>query len=142
MFLLDGKPLPLDTPFTTADGTQYPANWLRMTSAEEKAAIGITEVPDPVRADDRFYWNGDINMPKDLAMVKDMLLSQVRAAAYSLLSTTDYKLIRKMETGVEVDAETTAARTNIRAASAANKQLIADAATVAELAALQFVWPV
>ncbi len=66
MFLLNGKPLAVDTAFTTADGTQYPANWLRLSSAEEKSAIGITEVPDPVRADDRFYWNGDINNPKAL----------------------------------------------------------------------------
>jgi len=47
MFLLDGTPLPLDTPFRDAAGNSYPANWLRLTSLEEKQAIGITEVPDP-----------------------------------------------------------------------------------------------
>ncbi len=66
MFLLDGKPLAVDTAFKTEDGTQYPANWLRLSTTDEKSAIGITEVPDPVRADDRFYWNGDINNPKAL----------------------------------------------------------------------------
>ena len=65
MFLLDGKPLAVDTAFTHNE-IQYPTNWLRLASAEEKAAIGITEVPDPVRADDRFYWNGDVNLPKAL----------------------------------------------------------------------------
>jgi hypothetical protein len=65
MFLLNGNPLAVDTAFTN-DGIQYPANWLRLASAEEKASIGITEVADPVRADDRFYWNGDINLPKAL----------------------------------------------------------------------------
>ena len=65
MFLLNGNPLAVDTPFTAND-IQYPANWLRLSTAEEKAAIGITEVPDPVRADDRLYWNGDINNPKAL----------------------------------------------------------------------------
>lgn len=65
MFLLNGQPLAVDTPFTAND-IQYPANWLRLSSAEEKSAIGITEVADPVRADDRFYWNGDINLPKAL----------------------------------------------------------------------------
>jgi hypothetical protein len=48
MFLLNGKVLPLDTPFKTEDGTSFPANWLRLTTLEEKQAIGITEVPDPV----------------------------------------------------------------------------------------------
>lgn len=48
MFLLNGVPLPLDTPFKTEDGTSFPANWLRLTTIHEKNAIGITEVPDPV----------------------------------------------------------------------------------------------
>ena len=55
MFMLNGSPLPIDTPFEV-DGTHYPANWLRLTSLEEKQAIGITEVPDPEPYDDRFFW--------------------------------------------------------------------------------------
>lgn len=47
MFLLNGQPLPLDTPFKDADGNSYPANWLRLTTIHEKNAIGIIEVPDP-----------------------------------------------------------------------------------------------
>ena len=47
MFLLNGQSLPIDTPFKDADGNSYPANWLRLTSLEEKQAIGITEVTDP-----------------------------------------------------------------------------------------------
>ena len=66
MFMLNNNPLPVGRAFVH-DGIQYPANWLRLASAAEKAAIGITEVADPVRADDRFYWNGDITNPKELA---------------------------------------------------------------------------
>ena len=59
MFLLNGSPLPLDTPFQI-DGTSYPANWLRLTSIEEKNAVGITEVADVTTTyDDRFYWGVD-----------------------------------------------------------------------------------
>lgn len=59
MFLLNNAPLPLDTPFTI-DGTSYPANWLRLTSIEEKNAVGITEVADVTTTyDDRFYWGVD-----------------------------------------------------------------------------------
>ena len=54
MFMLNNNPLPVGRAFVH-DGIQYPANWLRLASAAEKAAIGITEVADPVRADDRFY---------------------------------------------------------------------------------------
>ena len=55
MFLLDNKPLGLDVAFTH-DGIQYPANWLRLASPAERAAIGITEVADPEPYNDRFYW--------------------------------------------------------------------------------------
>ena len=65
MFILNGKPLSPDTAFTAGD-IQYPSNWLRLASVEEREAIGITEEADPVRSDDRFYWNGDITNPKAL----------------------------------------------------------------------------
>ena len=65
MFMLNGSPLRVGVAFTVND-IQYPSNWLRLASEAEKLAIGITWVADPVRADDRFYWNGDVNMPKEL----------------------------------------------------------------------------
>jgi hypothetical protein len=59
MFLLDGKPLNIDTPFTH-NGTSYPQNWLRLTSLAEKQAVGIVEVADVTTTyDDRFYWGVD-----------------------------------------------------------------------------------
>lgn len=58
MFQLDNKPLALDVPFTHNE-ISYPANWLRLASPEERAAIGITEVADPSSYDDRFYWGVD-----------------------------------------------------------------------------------
>jgi hypothetical protein len=65
MFLLNNQPLAVDTPFT-ANEIQYPANWLRLASEAEKSAIGITEVADAVRADDRLYWDGNLANPKAL----------------------------------------------------------------------------
>lgn len=138
MFMLNGKTLPLDTPFE-ADGIQYPSNWLRLTTLAEKVAIGITEVEDPVFYDDRFYWGPD--MPKDFEMVKATLLMQIKTTAYAMLAPTDYKLVRKVETGEEVDTETTQKRAAIRQAYTANVALINAAAAVSELAALQFTWP-
>ncbi|NBX50972.1 hypothetical protein EBT25_13835, partial [bacterium] len=64
MFLLNGNPLPIDTPFEI-NGTHYPANWLRLTSIEEKNAVGITEVEDQTtQYDDRFWWG--VDNPKQL----------------------------------------------------------------------------
>jgi len=66
MFLLNGNRLAEGTSFYDANGTQYPPQWLNVSTEEQKAAIGITWVADPIRADDRFYWDGDINNPKAL----------------------------------------------------------------------------
>ena len=63
MYKVNNKPLPIDRAFTLGD-IQYPANWLRFSSAEQRAALGITWETEAPRADDRFYWSGDINNPK------------------------------------------------------------------------------
>ena len=65
MYMLNGITLRVGRAFTYND-IQYPANWLQLSTMEDRAAIGVTWVDDPVRADDRFYWNGDITMPKEL----------------------------------------------------------------------------
>jgi hypothetical protein len=139
--MLDNKPLAIDTPFTHNE-IQYPANWLRLTSMEEKTAIGITEVPDSIRADDRFYWDGDINNPKPIDMIRNMLIEQISQTAYTLLLPTDWKLVRQFETGEETDIATLDKRTAIRAAHASNLASINAAIDVPSMAALQFTWPV
>ena len=65
MYKVNNKTLPLDRAFTLGD-IQYPANWLRRSTAIARLALGITWETEPVRADDRFYWSGDINNPKAL----------------------------------------------------------------------------
>ena len=56
-FLLNGNPLAVDVAFSHND-IQYPANWLRLSTAQEKKDLGITEVADAPVFDGRFY-NGD-----------------------------------------------------------------------------------
>ena len=108
MFLLNGQPLPLDTPFEV-DGTGYPANWLRLTSIEEKNAIGITEVADTTTTyDDRFYWGAD--NPKDLNVLKANWTAQAKDTANKLLAQTDWMVIRKVERSVDIPASTVSYR--------------------------------
>jgi hypothetical protein len=64
-FKLGTKTIQLDTHFTHND-IQYPANWIRLASEADKSAIGLVWEADAVRADDRFYWDGNINNPKAL----------------------------------------------------------------------------
>jgi len=79
-YKLDGKTLIMDRSFTHNE-IQYPRNWLQLSSEEEKDAIGVTWEADPVRADDRYYWNGEIDNPK--AMVN----TPVRLVTKGLKST-------------------------------------------------------
>jgi hypothetical protein len=174
MFLINGQPLAVDTPFT-ANEIQYPANWLRLTTAKEKAAIGITEVPDPVRADDRFYWNGDVNLPKALedkeevdqdgnpmfvkvydptteSMVdsterlvtkglKSNFIAQVKQTAGSILSQTDWMVIRKAERDVAIPTATVAYRASVVAKAEELEIAIKAVTTVEELASLDLSFP-
>ena len=139
MFLLNNKPISLDSAFTTDDGTQYPNNWIRLASPEERAAIGITEVDDAPTYDDRFYWG--VGNPKDIDMLKTNMISQVKQTAASLLAPTDWKIIRATETATAIDADVLAARAAIRTASNANEIAINDCNTVDALSILQFNWP-
>ena len=139
MFILNDKPIGLDTAFTTEDGTQYPANWIRLASPEERAAIGITEIGELERYDDRYYWG--IGNPKDLDQCKSNLIAQVKQTAASLLAPTDWKVVRFTETGTAVDTATSEYRTAVRTTSNANETAINACTTVDELAALQLTWP-
>ena len=103
MFLLNGKVIQPGSSFTDVNGTQYPPQWLYQTTLEQKQAIGITEVPDPVRADDRFYWDGNLDNPKDLKELKEYYVKQVKETAGKLLSQTDWQVLRKFERSLDIE---------------------------------------
>ena len=63
--ILNGNRLPIDRGFSH-DGVNYPRNWLRLATEEDKQRLGITWEADPVRHDDRYYWNGELDNPKAL----------------------------------------------------------------------------
>lgn len=138
MFLLDNNPLQVGVAFTH-NAKQYPSNWLQLSTELEKSNIGITEVPDPEVYDDRFWWG--VGNPKDLDQCKANLISQVKTTAASLLSPTDWKVIRATETGIILETAVKDARAAIRTASNANETSINACTNVNELAALQFTWP-
>ena len=108
MFKHNDKIIPLDTPFEI-NGTSYPANWLRLTSIEEKNAVGIEEVADTTtHYDDRFYWG--VDNPKDLDGLKTNWTSQVKDTANKMLAQTDWMVIRKAERNIDIPSDTTTYR--------------------------------
>ena len=139
MYVLGMKKLTVGQAFEF-NGIQYPADWLEKTSLEEKQAIGITEEPDPEWFDDRYYWG--VDNPKDLDMLKEVAITNIKAGAASLLQPTDWKIIRSSETGGRVDLATLNARADIRTKSNEFETAINACTTVEELAALSFDWGV
>ena len=113
MLKLDGKTLQYDRAFTN-NGISYPANWLRLTTLEEKQAIGITEVPDPIQPvwDQRFYWG--VDNPKDHAGLVDLWVSNVKQTAGSLLAPSDWYVTRNAENGSAIPQDVLDRREEIR----------------------------
>jgi len=149
MLKLDNKPLSYDRAFTH-DGIQYPANWLRLASLEEKQAIGITEVADDPWYDQRFYW-GPSN-PKQLddktetvdgEEVKTTGLKTLWSAtqgeiAASLLAPSDWRIIKAKETGTNIPSTWKTYRAAVRTACNTRQTEIGNAADVPALKELLF----
>jgi hypothetical protein len=132
MFILDGKPLSPDVAFTTG-GIQYPANWLRLASPEEREAIGITEVPDPEPYDQRFYWGP--GLPKDHVQLVEQWGSQTRTTAGTLLQPSDWLVIRETDNGTAVPEAWRTWRESIRTATGDKVAAIEATLDTEELAA-------
>lgn len=137
MFVLDGRPLSPDSPFVH-DGIQYPANWLRLSTLEEKEAIGITEVPDFPSYDQRFYWGYDQDgnlIPKDHNQLMEQWSQQTRQTANTLLFPSDWMVVREMDNGIQVDPDWRTWRENVRLAAGSKVFEIKATTTTDELAA-------
>ena len=135
-FLLNGKPLAVDVAFTHND-IQYPANWLRLSSAQEKKDLGITEVDDPKTYDSRFYYgdgtakalddvdakDDDGNLLKNedgsqmvIQGVKSVLKAKEKVTAGTLLARYDWYVVRKAEKSTAIPTAITTYRDGVRTA--------------------------
>ena len=153
-FKLGTKTIQLDTPFTHND-IQYPANWIRLASEEDKSAIGLVWEADAVRADDRFYWDGNINNPKALEDVtetvdekeyttkglKSNFIANVKSTAGSILAQTDWMVIRKAERNVDIPSSVATYRAAVVDKASELETAISAVTTVEQLIALDLSFP-
>ena len=116
---------------------QYPANWLRLSTADEKTNLGITEVADAPIYDSRFYWgdgtaktltdtnevdeNGDPLLDENgnqvvTLGVKSVLKAQEKDIAGSLLARYDWYVVRKAEKSTAIPSAITTYRDAVRTA--------------------------
>ena len=149
MLILEGKPLSYDRAFTHAD-IQYPANWLRLASLEEKQAIGITEVADDPWYDQRFYWG--VDNPKQLddkteivdgeevktTGLKTLWSTKQGEIAASLLAPSDWRVIKAKETETNIPSTWLTYRAAVRTACNTRQTEISNSADVPALRELLF----
>ena len=135
-FKLNGNPLAVDVAFSHND-IQYPANWLRLSTSQEKKDLGITEVADDPVYDSRFYWsdgtaktltdtnevdeNGDPVLDADgnqvvTLGVKSVLKAQEKVTAGYLLAKYDWYVVRKSEKSTAIPTAITTYRDGVRTA--------------------------
>jgi len=155
-FKLDGNPLAVDVAFSHND-IQYPANWLRLSTADEKTALGITEVADDPVYDSRFYWgdgtakalddvnatdeNGDLlkdeNGDQVVTLgVKSVLKAQEKVTAGTLLARYDWYVVRKAEKSTAIPTVITTYRDGVRTACDTREKEIDACADTAALVTL------
>ena len=149
-YQLDGKNLPLDRAFTH-NGVQYPRNWLRLSTQQDRDAIGIIWVAPPPSYDQRFYWGYDANgdlIPKDHAQLVELWTGNTKQTAASLLTPYDWYIIRKDETGKAVPQEVLDYRAAVRTQSDNREVMIEGTTSTEQLAAVitgdfggMFPWP-
>ena len=150
MFTLNGQTIKYDVAWTHPEtGTQYPANWMRLTSLAEKQAVGLVEVTTPVTEvyDQRFYWG--VDNPKQLEDVTDddgntttglktLWKAKQNEIAASLLASSDWRVIKAQETSGTVPTEWTTYRAAVRTACNTRQTEIDACADVPALKELLF----
>jgi len=137
----------------TINEVQYPANWLNLSSPEEKTELGLQEVIatnspfNPV-----YYWTGETlvgaeltytGIPKDLAEVQKQSIANVDRASYAILLPSDYMASKAYETKTEIPSDWAAWRQSVREEAKSVTASINAATTVEEvIAAVSAIsWP-
>ena len=152
MYILDGKQLRVGKAFEGTDGTQYPANWLGVTTLEEKEAIGITAVADPTPFDSGFYAgraSEDNLIPRQFEDIGPDPISGITTTglqtqwkieqdtvAYNLLSPNDWYVTRKYERNVDIPVGIVSFRADVVSVCAERQDMIIAATNVEQLKSL------
>ena len=138
-YKLNGSHLPLDVAFTDSNGTQYPSNWLRGSTAAQRAAVptgGITWVePTQTYFNKKFYTEKGVGKPlADIPIynsydekgvgigdpirhdpgLKTEWVQKQKDEADQLLSPTDWMVVRQAEGGTSIPSANKTYRAAVR----------------------------
>ena len=132
----DGTVLTLGRGFIGTVGIQHPANWLEVTSDEEKLAIGITIGVAPPYFDSRFWSgyddNGDL-IPLELEDQKTVWIDTDNYTAHTLLEPNDWYVTRKYERNVDIPVGVSSFRSEVVGVSSTRTAMISATTDMSQL---------
>lgn len=133
----------MDRPWTADNGTQYPANWLRLSSTADRDAIGVSWGADEPIYDQRFYWSPTLAKQLDdktetvdgvettTTGLKTLWKSKQNDIAGTLIAPSDWRIIKAKETSTNIPAAWKTYRAAVRT-SCNTRQTEIDACTTVE----------
>ena len=146
MWTYQGKAIKIGRSWTDANGVQHPFQWNKW-SEEEKVAMGLVwnQSLQPIPFDNRFYWSaGNPKALEDTTStdeagntittkgLKSNAIAQTKATAGSLLTPTDWYVVRKSETDTTIPTDIVTYRAAVRTASETIETAITNANTLEE----------
>ena len=115
-YQLGDRTLALDVPWEHND-VQYPANWLRLSSAQDRAELGITWVDNSPTWNQKWYWGYDADgnlIPKTYSDLKTLWIANTKETANKLLQPSDWRVVKAKERGSTMNADWKTWRQTIR----------------------------
>ena len=139
---------------TDSHGVQHPASIFSNWSKEKLASIGFYPVTQATPADNRFYRNGAASYSFNNGVVTqtmsstahdiDDLISKYKMDidnyAYNALQSSDWMVVREMETGVSVPDAWSTYRAGVRTKAAEMKTAVSAVTSVGALKDLHIVY--
>ena len=111
-YSLSGRTLQLDVPWEH-NNIQYPANWLRLSTAQDRAELGIawSDPSSTSNWNQKWYWGYDADgnlIPKTYTDLKAQWIAQTKDTAYNKLQPSDYLWPKLQEENSSFSAAKTA----------------------------------
>ena len=146
-YLHNDHPLPSGS-FTIGD-ERFGSNWLSNATPKMLSERGITIAPEPQpypSDSEKFNYitldGGKWTVtPKNLDMLKRTVAAEANRAAHSMLTSSDYMIIKQAETGVGVLPQWADYRSAVREESNRITAAVEAATDVAGLEAIKNNWP-
>ena len=137
-------------PWTDSNGTQHPGNW-NIWSKAEKDALNIKEVIEDPKPDSRLYfwsmsggkiesWAKPLDDSEGVVGVKTTFKNAVKDQQGSLLSQTDWAIIRKADKGTAIPSNIQTWRDAIRATATEMENAIDNSTDTDAVARLFVSW--